>query len=135
MGSSFIHHENWFKCILFNGWVIFHCVYVSQLPYPFVCWWATRFLPCPGYYKQCRDEHWGARVSFRSGFFGVYAQEWVAQSYGSSISWFNIMLAVGFMQIFFIKLKNFPLVPSLICVFIMNGLWMLLNAFMTQLIW
>ena len=39
------------------------------------------------------------------------------------------MLAVGFMQIFFIKLKNFPLVPSLICVFIMNGLWILLNAF------
>ena len=25
---------------------------------------------------NCRDEHWGARVSFRSGFLGVYAQEW-----------------------------------------------------------
>ena len=23
---------------LFNGWVIFHGVYVPQLPYPFVCW-------------------------------------------------------------------------------------------------
>ena len=30
-------------------------------------------LPCPGYDKQCCDEHWGARVSFRSGFLGVYA--------------------------------------------------------------
>ena len=23
-----------------------------------------------------RHEHWGARVSFRSGFLGVYAQKW-----------------------------------------------------------
>ena len=29
-------HWNWFKCILFNSWVIFHCVYVTQLSYPFV---------------------------------------------------------------------------------------------------
>ena len=26
--------------------------------------------------KQCCNEHWGACVSFRSGFLGVYAQEW-----------------------------------------------------------
>ena len=25
-------HQNWFKCILFNGWVILHCVDVPQLP-------------------------------------------------------------------------------------------------------
>ena len=31
---------------------------------------------CPGYYKQCCDEHWGTRVSFNSGFLGVYAQQW-----------------------------------------------------------
>ena len=43
---------------------------------PFVCWWASRLLPCPGYDKQCCDEHWGACVSFRSGFLGVYAQKW-----------------------------------------------------------
>ena len=60
-------HQNWFKWILFNGWVIFHGVYVPQLPDPFICWWASRLLPCPGYYKQCCDEHCGARVSFRSG--------------------------------------------------------------------
>ena len=29
-----------------------------------------------GYDKQCCDEHWGARVSIRSGFLGVYAQKW-----------------------------------------------------------
>ena len=54
---------------------------VPQLSYPFICWWATRLLPCPGYYKQCCNEHWGARVSFRSGFLGVasnhvYYQGW-----------------------------------------------------------
>ena len=37
-------HYNWFKWILFNGWVIFHGVYVPQLPYPFLCWWASRLL-------------------------------------------------------------------------------------------
>ena len=33
-------------------------------------------LPCPGYYKQCCDEHWGTRVSFPSAFLSVYAQQW-----------------------------------------------------------
>ena len=56
--------------------IIFHGVYVPQLPYPFVCWWASRLLPCPGCDKRCCDEHWGARVSLRSGFLGVYAQQW-----------------------------------------------------------
>ena len=32
-------HQNWFKCIHFNGWVIVCRVYVPQLSYPFVCWW------------------------------------------------------------------------------------------------
>ena len=45
-------------------------------------------LPCPGYYKQCCDEHWGTRVSFNSGFLGVYAQSGIARLYGSSISSF-----------------------------------------------
>ena len=52
------------------------CIYVPQLPYPFVCWWASRLLPCPGYCKQYCDEHWGACVSFRSDFLHVYAQKW-----------------------------------------------------------
>ena len=61
---------------LSNGWVIFHCIYVPHISYPLVCWWTSRLFPCPGYDKQCCDEHWGARVSFRSGFLDVYAQEW-----------------------------------------------------------
>ena len=69
-------HQNWFKWILFNGWVILHGVYVPQPSYPFICWWTSRLFPCPGYYKQCCNEHWGTRVSFNSGFLGVYAQKW-----------------------------------------------------------
>ena len=34
-------------CSFLNSWVIFHCIYVPQLPYPFVCWWTSRLLPCP----------------------------------------------------------------------------------------
>ena len=57
MGSSFIHLMRIDSNEFFNGCVIFHGVYVPQLPYPFVCWWASTLLPCPGYYKQCCDEH------------------------------------------------------------------------------
>ena len=57
------------------NWIL-HCVYVPQLSYPFICWWTSRLLPCPGYYKQCCNEHWGPRVSFNSDFLGVYAQQW-----------------------------------------------------------
>ena len=38
--------------------------------------WTSRLFPCPGYYKQCCNEHWGTCVSFSSGFLGVYAQQW-----------------------------------------------------------
>ena len=32
--------------------------------------------PCPGYYKQCCDEHWGTCVSFDSDFLSAYALQW-----------------------------------------------------------
>ena len=35
----------------FYGWVIFHCIYVPHLLYPFVCQWSFRLLPWPGYCK------------------------------------------------------------------------------------
>ena len=73
---AYFTHQNWFKCILFNGSVILHCVYVPHLSYPFICWWTSRLLPCPSYCKQCCNEHWGTCVSFNSGFFSVYAQQW-----------------------------------------------------------
>ena len=60
----------------FNSWVVFHCVYVPQLPYPFVCQWTSRLLPCPSYCKHCCKEHWATCVSFNSGFLAVYAHQW-----------------------------------------------------------
>ena len=49
------HPPHWkrLKCILFYSWVIFYCVYASQLPYPFICQWTPRLLLCPSYCKQC----------------------------------------------------------------------------------
>ena len=44
----------------------------------------SRLLPCPGYCKQCCDEHWGTSISFNYGFLGMYAQQgdrWVMWQY------------------------------------------------------
>ena len=41
---------------------------MPQLSYPFVCWWTSRFLPCPNYCKQCCNEHWGACGIFQFWF-------------------------------------------------------------------
>ena len=74
--------ENTFKtrCYI-NMMIYFTSLYQSKrkinlLIYSFICWWTSRLLPCPGYYKQCCDEHWGTRVSFNFGFLAVYAQQW-----------------------------------------------------------
>ena len=40
-----------FHFISFYHWVIFHCIYVPHLLYPFICRWTLRLLPCPGYCK------------------------------------------------------------------------------------
>ena len=55
--------------ILFNSWVIFHCVYVPQLPYPFICWWTSRLLHVLAIANHT-SMNIGVYVSFNSGFFG-----------------------------------------------------------------
>ena len=45
------------QSIPFYGWVICHCVYVPQLLYPFICWWASRSLPSSSYCKYCYNEN------------------------------------------------------------------------------
>ena len=53
--------------ILFNGWVIFHCIHVPHLLYLVLCQWTFRLLPCLGCCKQWCNEHGGeASVSFKS---------------------------------------------------------------------
>ena len=51
---------------------IFHCVYVLQLLYPFICQWTSRLLPCSSYCKQCCNEQWDTCVSFNFDFLRVY---------------------------------------------------------------
>ena len=66
-----------------------HCVYVPQISYPFICWWTSRLLPCPGYYKQCCDEPW-VHVSLWILVSSMcMPSSGIAGSYGSSISSFK----------------------------------------------
>ena len=44
--------------------------------------------PYPSYCKQYCNEHWGKYVSFNSGFFSVYAQQWDCWVKGRFISSF-----------------------------------------------
>ena len=64
----------WYYFILLNDWVVFHCIYVSHLVYPFIFPWTFRLLLCPGYYKQCFNEHWSTILSDRV-FLWIYAQK------------------------------------------------------------
>ena len=76
LGSHRVRHD--WSNLAAAAAAILHCVYVPQLSCPFICWWTSRLLPCPGYCKQCCDEHWGTSVSFHSGFLSVYDQQWDA---------------------------------------------------------
>ena len=62
--------------ILFNGCVIFHCIYVLHLLYPFMCQLTLRLLPCLDYCKQHCNEYWGACVLSNHGFLWIYVEEW-----------------------------------------------------------
>ena len=44
------HLYKWPNFFPFYGCVIFHCMYVLHLLYPFICSWIFRLLPYPGYY-------------------------------------------------------------------------------------
>ena len=66
--------------------MIFHCVYVPQLPYPFICLCTSRLLPRPSYCKQCCNEHWGILSILVSSV--CMPRSGTAGSYGSSISSF-----------------------------------------------
>ena len=73
-------HQNWLKCVPFYGWVIFHCVPVSQLPYPFICRWTSRLLPWLAILNSA-EMNTGVDVSFlrhisNYGFLRICAQQW-----------------------------------------------------------
>ena len=77
-------HYNRLKSIPFYGWKVFHCIYEEVL-HTFICWWTSRLLPCPGYCKQCCNEHW-VYVSFSIMVFSGYMpSSGIARSYRSFI--------------------------------------------------
>ena len=41
----------WHYFLLLHGWVIFHCINVPHLLYPFIYQWKITLSPCFGYYK------------------------------------------------------------------------------------
>ena len=89
IGSTFIHlirtDSNAFS---FYNWVIFHCVYVPWLSYPFICWWPSRLLPCHGYCKQY-SVNTGVHVSLSVLLSSVcMPSSGIAGSYGSCVSSF-----------------------------------------------
>ena len=69
----------------FYGWVVFHCIYVPHLLYPFLCWWTFRLLSCMGILNSAAMNT-GVHVSFQSiVFFGYIPRSGITGSYGSSI--------------------------------------------------
>ena len=70
---------------LFYSWIIFHCVYIPHLLYPFNCWWTLRLCPCLGYVSNAAM-YIGGHISFQFiVFFGYMSNSGIAGSYDSSI--------------------------------------------------
>ena len=75
--SSCIHvAANGIISFFFCGWVVFYCIYVPHLLYPFICRWTLRLFPCLGYCKQCCYEHRDACIFSNYSFVWIHAQEW-----------------------------------------------------------
>ena len=53
-----VHLCKWHNLFPLNGQVIFHCMYVPHLLYPFLCWWTFRLLPCPRKILSNILAHW-----------------------------------------------------------------------------
>ena len=80
--SSSIHvAANGIISFFFYGRVVFHCIYVPYLLYPFLCRWTFRLLPCFGYCKSWCFEHRGACIVLSS----YTPRSGIAGSYGNSI--------------------------------------------------
>ena len=69
MSSRFIHVVACVRISFpFKGWIIFHCIYVPHLLYPFIHQWMCALLPPHGYCEQWCCEHGFANICLRSSF-------------------------------------------------------------------
>ena len=81
MPSKSIHVVVNDKISFFFGWVVFLCIYILHILYPFICWWMLRLLQYLGNCKQCYYSS-GVHVYFQiSVFFSFlffrYIYPWV----------------------------------------------------------
>ena len=71
--SSCIHVAANSIILLFYVQVVFHCICVLHLPYPFICWWTFRLLACSGSCEQGFYEHRGACIFLQLQFcLGIF---------------------------------------------------------------
>ena len=72
--------------IFFYGWVVFHCVYIPHLPYPFICLWKLGCFHILAIVSNTALNT-GVHVSFQIRvfvFFGCVPRIGIAGWYGSS---------------------------------------------------
>ena len=75
---------------LFKGWILFHCMCISDFVYPFICQWTLVLLSPFGYCEYCSYEHGCSDICFSPcSHCGYIMRRGIAESYGSSI--FNIL--------------------------------------------
>ena len=83
--SGFIFITTGDPISFFNGCVIFHCIYVSQFPYPFICWWCFHVLAI----ANCTAVNIGVHVLFWIMAFSVHMwNHEIIKSYGGSVCGF-----------------------------------------------
>ena len=67
----------------FYGWVVFRCIWIPYLLYPFVCQWTFMLFPCFGYCGYCCYEH-GVQV-----YFWIKVLSWYIPRVGVAGSYTN----------------------------------------------
>jgi len=74
------------KGIVFDSWVVFHCVDVPRFLYPLLCWRASGFFPASGYHKAAMNIVEHVSLLFVGASFGYMPKRGIAGSSDSTMS-------------------------------------------------